>query len=209
MADIINGKLIQGGFYHLYGRAYARNGKLFYQSRNYDSFLKHFGKYLGAYLDIWAYCLIPNHFHVLVRVKLKVDTTIFEKWREFAKYYSQLINKQENRLGNLFEDNAQFLHIKNQSDLLSMVKYINYNPVYHGLVERPSDWRYSSQNGAVRNKLINPEINKLMAIFDSRTTFTHYHVQANEVAAIQYCLVDEPGELAANNEATAFGKRNH
>jgi putative transposase len=196
----LNTKLVEGEFYHLYGRSLAQNGKLFYQARNYDSFLKNFDKYLGAYLDIWAYCLIPNHFHFLVRVKLKVDTTILEKWREFAKHYSQLVNKQENRLGNLFQEPPRFLKIKSQSDLLSMVKYINYNPVYHGLVDKPSDWRYSSQNGAARNRLTNPEINKLMAIFDSRNAFAHYHVQPNEFDSISYCLVDEPlNKLASNH----------
>lgn len=73
--------LIEGEFYHLFGHSLAKNAKLFYQARNYDSFLKNFRKHFSKYLDVWAYCLVPNHFHFLVRVKLKVDTTIVEIWR--------------------------------------------------------------------------------------------------------------------------------
>jgi len=186
----VQNHLVEGEFYHLYGRALAKNGKLFYQARNYDSFLKNFSKYLGDYLDIWSYCLMPDHFHFLVRVKLKVDTTITDRWHEFANYFSELINKQENRCGNLFQKGPQFLRIENKSHLLTMVKYINYNPVFHGLVDNPSDWRHSSHTKSINDRLKHVEINKLMTIFDQTTAFSNFQYHQQEFESIQYCLAE-------------------
>ncbi len=56
-------------FYHIYNRANTDTDKLFYQEKNYTYFLKKFDQYLSDYLEVWAYCLMPNHFHFLVKVK--------------------------------------------------------------------------------------------------------------------------------------------
>ncbi len=56
-------------FYHIYNRANTDTDKLFYQERNYAYFLEKFEQYLSDSLEVWAYCLMPNHFHFLVKVK--------------------------------------------------------------------------------------------------------------------------------------------
>ncbi|MBX7241571.1 MAG: transposase [Bacteroidia bacterium] len=60
--------IIEEQTYHIYNRA---NNKdiLFYNSKSYELFLKKFALYLGEYLEVYAYCLMQNHFHLLVRVK--------------------------------------------------------------------------------------------------------------------------------------------
>jgi len=60
--------LIPGGVYHIYNRANGRE-KLFLNDDNYTFFLKRYYKYLGRFLDTFCYCLMPNHFHFLIRVK--------------------------------------------------------------------------------------------------------------------------------------------
>ena len=182
--------LNEGEFYHFFGRSTAKNAKLFYQPRNYDSFLINFSKYFSDYLDVWAYCLLPNHFHFLLRVKLKVDTTINDRWVKFSNNYSDHINKQENRCGQVFHKSTQFLPITDESHLLSLVKYINYNPVLHELVESPAEWRYSSHTKSAHEKLTGLKINKLMTIFDQTTAFKDYHYHPNEFKNIEYCLIE-------------------
>ena len=56
-------------FYHVYNRANTNLDQLFYHEKNYAYFLKKFDQYLSNYLEVWSYCLIPNHFHFLVKVK--------------------------------------------------------------------------------------------------------------------------------------------
>lgn len=57
-----------GKYYHIYNRGI--NGcNLFYEEKNYTYFLEKYAHYMSGVLDTFAYCLMPNHFHLLVRVK--------------------------------------------------------------------------------------------------------------------------------------------
>ena len=60
--------LHEGKFYHIYNRGNNRE-TLFYTEANYKYFLKKYDKYLSEYIDTYAYCLLPNHFHLLISVK--------------------------------------------------------------------------------------------------------------------------------------------
>lgn len=99
--------LISGEFYHLFNRANSHNDKLFYQDRNYRYFLQKWNYYLGEYLEIWCYCLIPNHFHFLVRLKENDNHIIMQSWRKFSIGYTLAINKQEKMRGSLFQEHPK------------------------------------------------------------------------------------------------------
>ncbi len=60
--------LLPGEFYHLFNRANTQGEQLFPQERNYRYFLQKWTEYVGGRMDVLAYCLMPNHFHFLVRV---------------------------------------------------------------------------------------------------------------------------------------------
>jgi hypothetical protein len=57
-----------GRFYHLYNRGNS-SGNIFYCDENYEYFLRQFEKYFLEWVDLYAYCLIPNHFHLLIGIK--------------------------------------------------------------------------------------------------------------------------------------------
>ena len=61
-------KLQPGSYYHIYNRV-NNSEKIFYQERNYRYFLRKFDYYLTNYLDLFAFVLMPNHFHFLVRTR--------------------------------------------------------------------------------------------------------------------------------------------
>lgn len=54
--------------YHVYNRANGHE-RIFLSDENYRYFLAQYGKYVGPYTDLFAYCLMPNHFHFLIRIK--------------------------------------------------------------------------------------------------------------------------------------------
>jgi putative transposase len=61
-----------GAFYHVYNRGI--NGEdLFKEARNYPYFLKLYAKYIPPVAETYAYCLLKNHFHLLIRVRSKED----------------------------------------------------------------------------------------------------------------------------------------
>ena len=55
-------------YYHIYNRGTNREN-IFVQERNYDHFMKLYAKTIGPVADTFAYCLLRNHFHLLVRIK--------------------------------------------------------------------------------------------------------------------------------------------
>ena len=57
-----------GKYYHIYNRG-INSCNLFEESTNYEHFLRLYEKYILPIADTFAYCLMPNHFHFLVRIK--------------------------------------------------------------------------------------------------------------------------------------------
>ncbi len=64
-------------FYHVYNHANGEEN-LFRQEENYHYFLKLWTKYIEPIADTFAYCLMPNHFHSLIRIKSRIDLTGFQ-----------------------------------------------------------------------------------------------------------------------------------
>ena len=90
-------------FYHILNRGNNRE-KIFFNDQNYLYFLKKFDYYLCDYLEVFAYVLIPNHFHFLIRIKQIEDfDELALQFRKFFISYSKSINKQQNRSGSLFK----------------------------------------------------------------------------------------------------------
>jgi putative transposase len=61
-----------GNFYHVFNRG-INSEKIFKEERNYSFFLKRFDQYVAPFVDVYAYCLMPTHFHFLVCVKDGAD----------------------------------------------------------------------------------------------------------------------------------------
>lgn len=70
-----------GDFYHIFNR--GNNQEVIFKSeRNYSFFLERWQKYLADFLDVYSYCLIPNHFHFFSRVKEQERLPKLEKFRK-------------------------------------------------------------------------------------------------------------------------------
>ncbi|MCF6359136.1 MAG: transposase [Cyclobacteriaceae bacterium] len=59
-------------YYHIYNRANG-NENLFRSDENYEYFLKKWGEYISDIADTYAYCLMPNHFHFLIKTKTEIE----------------------------------------------------------------------------------------------------------------------------------------
>ena len=149
----------EGYFYHIYNRG-NNSEKIFFSEENYAYFLKLLTKYIFPVADIYAYCLLNNHFHILVRIKEKNEIEInklkfstVEKPKEvsasrqfshFLNAYSQAVNKKYARTGSLFEKRFERKRISDDHYLRQVILYINTNPLKHNLVENPKDYKWSS-----------------------------------------------------------------
>ena len=136
---------ISDQYYHLYNRGNNRQA-IFFQQENYLYFLRGVKKYILPTASLIAYCLMPTHYHMLVRVQtsevLETSEVFSRAMQKFLISYTKAINKRFGRVGALFQGQFQAKPIKQYGHLLNLCVYIHANPVKDGLVADPADWLY-------------------------------------------------------------------
>ncbi len=93
------------------------------------------------YLEIYAYCLMGNHVHLLIKEGIE-DISVSLK--RLGVGYVQWYNKKYRRSGHLFQDRFLNEPVEDDVYLLTVSRYIHMNPVKAGMVKRPEDWKWSS-----------------------------------------------------------------
>jgi REP element-mobilizing transposase RayT len=147
-----------GAYYHLFNRGVNKE-LIFFERENYLFFLRQMRKYFTNELFIIiAYCLMPNHYHLLVYLKTDELGAVVQR---FILSYSKAINKRFNRIGSLFQGPFKAVHVDNNEYLLHLSRYIHFNPVDAGLVRQSEAWEFSSYRdyiGYRKGTLTDPEI---------------------------------------------------
>lgn len=151
-------KFDQNTFYHIYNRSIDWE-KLFISEDDYFYFKKKLDKFITPIADIYAYCLLPTHFHLVIRTKQldeiesKLDMDCFDKaFNNLFNSYVRSFNKAHHRHGRLFQQSFKYKIIKDEDQLLWTTFYTHRNPVHHGYVEKCYDWEYSSYNDLLHNQ---------------------------------------------------------
>lgn len=156
--------LEKGKFYHIYNCGI--NGEpIFREKANYEYFLKLYVKYISPIADTYAWCLMGNHFHLLVRIKeddelincniipVRVlnpvrDNKINKKPHLYFSHlfnaYAQAFNKMNNRHGSLFERPFKRKLIDRDEYLKKLIVYIHNNPIHHGFCNFSDEYTWSS-----------------------------------------------------------------
>lgn len=171
-----------GYVYHIYTHA---NGKdlIFREEENYKYFLDKLVKYIIPVAEIYAYCLMPNHFHFLIRFKNLDQISNEGEHKYLMKQFSNLLNgyakaynKKYNRKGALFLDFLKRKRVNDEKYLIKLFHYIHNNPVNHGFVEDINDWKYSSYHSYINlAKESKIEKKEMMQYFETIKDFVEYH----------------------------------
>jgi len=133
---------LAGHYYHVYNRGCNREN-IFANEGNYLFLLRRAKLYLADYpLSVIAYCLMPNHYHFLLRPD--EDDALSPFIQRLFNSYSQVFNKQRRRSGTLFEGRAKSILVDTDEYVLHLCRYIHLNPVRAGLAARPEQWPYSN-----------------------------------------------------------------
>lgn len=145
-------------YYHFYNRGNNRQA-VFFERDNYLYFLRGLKKYLREYVEILVYCLMPTHYHILVRIRqtsevfktsevsgkeVLTSKAVSLAMQKFGISYTKAINKRFERVGALFQGQFQAKPVQNYNHLLSLCVYIHANPVKDGLVFLPEEWEFSN-----------------------------------------------------------------
>jgi len=132
----------RGGYYHIYNRGAGRS-RLFFAPENYEHCLRLLKRNRRRYgAAVIAYCLMPNHYHFLLRQQ--TDTPLSRLISAVFNAYVQAVNIQEERSGTLFEGRFRHACVDKERYLVHVCRYIHLNPVKAKLVRKPEQWPYSN-----------------------------------------------------------------
>jgi putative transposase len=190
------------GIYHVYNRTNNLE-KLFLSDENRLFFLKKYKEHLSAYLDTYCWCLLPNHFHLLVRVKphktitatikgkefnersltekkfLEQQCTLSELtehgFKRFFQSYSLAFNKRHQRKGNLFYKPFKRVEVNKETHFTQAIVYIHANPVKHGLIKDFTLYEWSSWQSLLSNGETQLLRNEVLDWFGNKAGFIKTH----------------------------------
>jgi len=105
---------------------------------------------------------------------------ISKQFSNFFNGYSQAINKQQKRKGNLFIRSFKRKQISSEEHLKDTILYIHANPVHHGLTEKITDWKYSSYHSIISDKVTQLKRREVLELFNDIENFKISHQQINQ-----------------------------
>jgi REP element-mobilizing transposase RayT len=197
-------KLEPGQVYHIYNHAVG-DDDLFREPENYAFFLRRWKDYWQHYMDVYAYCLMPNHFHVVGRLKPLSETVkeaiqkentskaaaylsgeapanafYEDQFKRFFTSYSRAFGKSYQRVGSLFRAKFKRIIIRNKEHLLDKIFYVHHNPIHHGFCTGYADYPYSSYHDYLEENGTWVHLSILAYFGNSRPAALAGFVQAHE-----------------------------
>lgn len=196
--------LIPDTSFHIYNHA---NGfeNVFRETENYRFFLEKYCLHISPVAETYAYCLMPNHFHLVVRIRKRViieelirnklvtntskvpnfgsvnvtddeiEKFLSKQFSNLFSSYTQSFNKVYSRMGSLFIKNFKREPIYNKPHFLSAIVYTHRNPIHHGFCKGFEDWAHSSYNSILYGAETFVEAEKLLKLTGGKEAFLELH----------------------------------
>lgn len=210
--------------YHIFNRGVERRN-LFLSSRDRERFImlleyyrfaknpKSFSHYLNLPLqerkrfqnslhtlpqavDILSYCLMPNHFHLLVRQN--TNHGIIQTVSNIANSYAKYFNIKQKRVGPLFQGPFKAVLIESDEQLIHVSRYIHLNPVISGIIDEKELCKYpwsSLPTYAESNQSNWVEVKTVLSHFhtrDSYRVFIQDQIKyGKELDKIKHLIIEE------------------
>ncbi|QBN19395.1 hypothetical protein [Flavobacterium nackdongense] len=197
--------LENGKYYHIYNR--GNNGiDLFYETENYNHFLRLYEKYINPIAETFAWCLMKNHFHILVYIKEtnEIDTTKLEysstdkpknisaskQFSNLFNAYTLAMNKRYNRTGSLFEKNFKRKVVSSENYFQKLIFYIHNNPVHHRFTENIVEYPWTSYGTILSTKQTKIQRNRVIQAFNDLENFKYYHSINQDLGEIEELIIE-------------------
>jgi REP element-mobilizing transposase RayT len=193
-----------GQYYHIYNRG---NGgeNIFRETRNYGYFLGLYARHIEPLTETYAYCLLRNHFHLLVRINDERDLTgtltrkpvrslpqPSQAFSNFFNAYTKAINKTYGRTGNLFQRPFGRILVSTDQYFTRLIHYIHFNPQKHGFVADFREYPYSSYQTMLSAKPTRLKRETVLGWFNGAAAFETVHRAAADEKRIAALIGDDP-----------------
>ncbi|MUV05312.1 hypothetical protein GN157_16480 [Flavobacterium rakeshii] len=177
--------LYKGCTYHIYNRGI--NGcAIFNNEDNKKYFLKLFDKYLSDIVKVYAYCLMDNHFHLLINVN-EEEKKVVQAFSNLFNAYAKAFNKYTERTGSLFEKHFKRINVTDEDYIKRLIVYIHLNPKHHFDLDF-EDFMFSSYKAFISEKETKLERDYVLELFGDRDNFIFVHNERSEFIEQQYLL---------------------
>jgi putative transposase len=199
-----------GKIYHIYNKTNNKE-KLFLKDENYAYFLRRTSVYISPYFEIYAWVLLTNHFHIMVRVKeekeikeilqkratedkTKNDHKYLEgniglheflatQWQKLFTSYAMAFNKIYSRSGNLFYRQFKRIVVDSDSHISTLAIYIHTNAQKHGIVKDFRNYKWSSWHTYMSDTPTNLNKKFLLDWFGGIDNFKYSHIKNSELSS--------------------------
>ena len=196
-------------YYHIYNRG-INSENIFREKNNYEYFLNLYGEYIEPIAETYAWVLMKNHFHFLVRIfdeneidfikpkenKANIVYPVKKKYNPTQQFgnlfnaYAKAFNKRYNRTGSLFEKSFERIHIAHERYFKQLIFYIHNNSVHHGFCETMSDYPWSSYLTIISLKPTSLKRDKVLGWYNSKSEFIEFHLQKHHDKEIKSFIID-------------------
>ena len=172
--------LENGKYYHIYNRG-INSDILFKENDNYNYFLKLYDTHIDPIAETFAWCLMNNHFHFLIRIKEveEIKTAIkiqpSQSFSNLFNAYTKAFNKKYHRHGALFERPFRRKWVNYDNYFQNLIVYIHNNPVHHNICEHPLEYAWSSYLSCLSDKPTKLKRQEVIEIFDDVENFKYVH----------------------------------
>jgi putative transposase len=135
----------EGGLiYHALNRANARL-EIFDDDGDYDAFARVLAEAVARHdMRLLAYCLMPNHFHLVVWPRGDGDLSQFMRWLTLTHTQRWHAQRQSAGSGHLYQGRFKSFPVQDDGHLATVCRYVERNALRAGLVARAEDWRWGS-----------------------------------------------------------------
>jgi putative transposase len=133
---------VGGLCYHVLNRGNRRE-TVFHKPEDYDAFVKAVADAcVRLPMDVLAFCVMPNHFHMVIRPKADGDLGRWMQWLSTA--HARRYHRHYGTTGHVWQGRFKAFPIEDDDHLRTVLRYVERNPLRAELVTRAEDWRWSS-----------------------------------------------------------------
>ncbi|WP_417197055.1 transposase [Bizionia sp.] len=167
-------------FFHLYNRG-NNDENIFLEQENYSYFLVLMKKYLLSVADVYSYCLLPNHFHIIIKFKEESQQEVGKNNSKISLHqpisnmmnaYTKAINKRYNRRGSLFQEHLKRIKITEENYLRNLIIYVNTNSTHHQ-IEDYRTYKHSSYDALISDQETSIKRDEVIELFSDVNNFKH------------------------------------
>ena len=135
---------VGGVVYHVLNRANGRT-RIFEGDADYAAFMRILGQAIERFkMRLLAYCIMPNHWHLVVWPRGDGDLSAFTGWLTLTHTQRWHAHRHRTGEGHLYQGRFKSFPVQNDMYFLTLCRYVERNPARAGLVEQAEEWAWSS-----------------------------------------------------------------